>query len=220
MINRVDISNVIPFQNTQSLDDLKKFNYFFGANGTGKTTISKVLNAPDDYSSSCITWEKLNPLEIRVYNRDFVDGNFNQNLKGVFTLGEMAKETLEKINVTKEEIKKSKEVIDSLNNTLQGTDGNGGKKSELSNLTQTYKAKFYKMKQKHSDKLSGTQSGEGMRGFIGSQDAFMDKVMAESTSNMATLLLQAELEEKAKTVFSNTLVTVDPLIEKAYCRQG
>ena len=172
-----------------------------------------MLNAPDDYPSSCITWEKLNPLEIRVYNRDFVDGNFNQNLKGVFTLGEMAKETLEKISVTKEKIKQSQEVINVLNNTLQGTDGNGGKKSELSKLTQTYKVKFYKMKQKHSDKLSGAQSGEGMKGFIGSQDSFMEKVLTESASNMATLLLQTELEEKAKTVFSNALATVEPLME-------
>lgn len=69
------------------------------------------------------------------------------------------------------------------------------------------------MKQNHANKLSGTQSGEGMKGFIGSQDSFMNKVLTESTGNTATLLTQAELEEKAKTVFSNALATVNPLTE-------
>jgi len=214
MISKIEINSTATFQGAQSLGDLKKFNYLFGANGTGKTTISRVIDSPDDYSSCSITWENQVPLETRVYNRNFVVRNFNQQkLPGVFTLGETAQETLDKIGITKEDIKKLQNEIDNLNNTLQGADGNGGKKLSLTQLTQTYKAKFFAMKQKHADKLSGTQSGEGMRGFIGSQDSFMNKVLTESTGNTATLLTQAELEEKAKTIFSNALATVNPLTE-------
>ena len=214
MINKIEINNVATFQEIQHLHNLKEFNYFFGANGTGKTAISQVINSPDDYSSCSVIWGTQTPLETMVYNKDFVDRNFNQQkLPGVFTLGETAKETLDKIDLIKENIIELQDEIETMTKTLQGADGKGGKKADLLNLNKFYKEKFFKMKQKHSDKLSGTQTGEGMRGFIGSQESFMDKVLKESTNNTASLLKQVELEEKAKTIFSNTHVTVNLLTE-------
>jgi wobble nucleotide-excising tRNase len=212
MISKIEINSTAIFQGIQSLDGLKKFNYFFGANGTGKTTISRVISSPNDYSSCSLSWQNQTSLETRVYNRDFVNRNFNQRrLLGVFTLGEMAQETLEKIEAAKEDIIGLKNDIDNLRKTLHGEEGNGGKTAELKRLIQTFKAKFFVMKQKHSDKFSGTQSGEGMSGYIGSQDNFMNKVLAESKNNAATLLQQSELEERAKTVFSNSLSTVSQI---------
>jgi len=215
LITKINICNTATFGNeAQILDGLKKFNYLFGANGTGKTTISRVIDSPDNYSSCSVMWENQTPLETRVYNRNFVVRNFNQQkLLGVFTLGETAQEALNKIGITKEIIGKLQGEIDNLINTLQGADGNGGKKNDLTQLTQTYKAKFFTMKQKYADKLSGSQSGEGMRGFIRSQDSFMNKVLTESISNTAILLAMPALEEKAKTIFSDSLATVNPLIE-------
>jgi wobble nucleotide-excising tRNase len=213
MITEIEINGVATFQEVQKLKELRKFNYFFGANGSGKTTISRIIDSPDDYSCS-VTWKNKNQLERRVYNRNFVVKNFNQQkLPGVFTLGETAPETLKRIDEIKDSNNKLQDEIDSLKNTLQGSDGNGGKKAELSNLTQSYKTKFFTMKQKHSEKMSGTQSGEGMRGFIGSQEIFMNKVLTESVSNTAALLNQTELEEKAETIFSNTLKNVNSLQE-------
>ena len=213
MINKIVINNAATFQGIHTLDDLRTFNYFFGANATGKTTISRVLCSPDDYPACSVAWDNQNPLEVRVYNRDFVDHNFNQPLKGVFTLGEKAKEKLDDIETTKESIKRIQGEIDARNNTLQGSDGNGGKQDELKQLTTRYKSTFFTMKQKHADNLSGTNSGEGLRGFIGSQDSFMEKVLGESASNKAQLLTQAELEEKAKTIFSNNLKRAESLSE-------
>jgi wobble nucleotide-excising tRNase len=135
--------------------------------------------------------------------------NFNQQkLKGVFTLGEMAQETLDKIGIIKEHIKKLQGDIDTLTNTLQGADGNGGKKSDLSQLNETYKNKFWIMKQKH-----GTDLGGGLAGYLNNSVKFMEKVLVEATSNTATHLTQTELVEKAKTVFSNTLAIANPLTE-------
>ena len=198
----------------QTLDNLKTFNYFFGANGSGKTTISQIIDSPEDFSSCSIVWKSQASLETKVYNRNFVVRNFNQQkLQGVFTLGKTAPEKLKRIEEIKESNKKNQDGLDALINTLQGSDGNGGKKAELTNLTQNYKTRFFAMKQKHSDKMSGSQSGEGMRGFIGSQDNFMNKVLTESVSNTAKLLSQTELEEKAETIFSNTLATANLIPE-------
>ena len=216
MIYKIEINEVAIFQGTQILDGLKEFNFFFGANGSGKTTISRVISSPDTFPSCSVLWENQSPLDALVYNRDFINRNFNQKkLPGVFTLGEAGKEIYDKIEATKESIKKLQDEINALNYTLQGADGNGGKNADLSKLIRFYRSRFFTLKQKHSDKLSGTQPGEGMRGFIGSQDSFMKKVLTESTSNKAALLTLAELEDKARTIFSNIHSTVNPIPEIA-----
>lgn len=209
MITKIDL-NTIPFKNTkQSLNTLKTFNYLFGANGSGKTTISKIIAASDTYPDCNIAWANGIPSETRVCNRDFVEHNFNpqSKLKGVFTLGEMEAATQEKIESTKVDIEKLTEDNKSLTTTLQGADGNGGKKAEIEKLKITYKDKFWVQKQKHSEKLGG-----GLTGYLSDSVKFMNKVIFESDSNRAILLSIAELEEKAATVFSNTLASADNLI--------
>ena len=85
-----------------------KINYFFGGNGTGKTTISKFLSNKDNYSTNII--EKNGDYEILVYNKDFVDNNFQDKnaIHGIFTIGESAVDA-EKQIAEQENIKKEKE---------------------------------------------------------------------------------------------------------------
>lgn len=214
MITKIGINAVATFKEQQYLEGLRKFNYFFGSNGSGKTTISRVIDKPDDFTSCSIFWENQNQLEKRVYNRDFVARNFNQQkLSGIFTLGEATQETIDAIATTKKDLDDLQNEIGALKNTLNGADGNGGKVAELEQHTKLYKEKFFKMKQKYADKLSGNQTGDGMRGFIKSQDIFMKKVLSEKTSNAAELLALEELEKKAKAIFSNNNTRVDLLSE-------
>lgn len=85
-----------------------KINYFFGGNGTGKTTISKFLSNKDNYSTNII--EKNDDYEILVYNKDFVDNNFQDKnaIHGIFTIGESAVDA-EKQIAEQENIKREKE---------------------------------------------------------------------------------------------------------------
>lgn len=87
----------------KSWDGLKKFNYLFGTNGSGKTTISNILADQSQFPTCNVSWEGSLTLETRVYNRDFVERNFNpqDKLKGVFTLGELEADTLNKIETMK-----------------------------------------------------------------------------------------------------------------------
>lgn len=210
MINSIVI-NAIPFNgNQQSLDGLKIFNYFFGANGSGKTTISKIIATPDTYPECGIVWDAGMPLETRVYNRDFVERNFNpqSKLKGVFTLGEKEDATVKSIESIRADIGKFTDDIKTLTLTLQGEDGNGGKNAELKQLTATYKDRFWIQKQKHAEKLSG-----GLKGYLGDSVKFMKKVLYESENNKAILLPLSKLEEKAATIFSNSLVGASIITE-------
>jgi len=192
---------------------MKEINYFFGANGTGKTTISRVIADCMQFPDCSITWAKGLPLKTLVYNRDFVDLNFKSVLKGIFTLGEQEIDTLAKIESAKGEIEKLKSDITGLTITLRGDNGKIGKKQELAELEEKYKERFWKTKKRYEDTLAGKHSGEGIRGFLDAQIKFLNKVLAESESNTSDLLPLAELESKAETVFSNKLTQVGSMVD-------
>jgi wobble nucleotide-excising tRNase len=209
MISKIDIRDTATFgSNVQSLQNLKKLNFFFGANGTGKTTISKIISDSAQFQNCNIEWIGGTALDTLVYNRDFVERNFTQTnmVKGVFTLGTQQTETLQKIRDIQATIGQLDKDIVQLNGTLTGADGNCGKKAELSQLEETYKNNFWKAKTTHEDKLK-----EGMTGFLNDKAKFKGKVLAEAINTTIQLVSQSKLEEKAMTVFNKSLTEVDLL---------
>ena len=104
IIEKVDISKIVTFGQSQVLDELSRFNYITESNGTGKTSISRVIADENSYSGGKLTWKGNTKLQLMVYNQDFVDRNFNQyvELKGVFTLGEEHVDTLTKVEYAKD----------------------------------------------------------------------------------------------------------------------
>jgi len=43
VINEIEIHDVATYSDPANLRDLRAVNYIFGANGTGKTTVSRVI---------------------------------------------------------------------------------------------------------------------------------------------------------------------------------
>ncbi len=202
VIEEISIANLATFsEQPEKLDALSQFNYLFGSNGTGKTTISRVIAKEDDFQTCQVIWKNGTKLQPMVYNRDFVERNFDQSaeLKGVFTLGEQQVDTLVKIETTKKELDTLTDKIEGLNQTLRGADGAGGKKAELIELENALKEKCWAQKQNHDNKLQSA-----FEGYRNSQENFKNKVIEESTSNRATLLTLSELEEKAESIFGTT----------------
>jgi wobble nucleotide-excising tRNase len=109
------------FKNDVTITNLEKFNLFFGYNGSGKTTISRVLNRDP---------------KAFVYNEDFVESNFRSSnrQKGIFTIGKDvgdAKEIIDNATKSKQELEKE---IDSLQgNTEKGINGLQKEKSNSLN---------------------------------------------------------------------------------------
>jgi wobble nucleotide-excising tRNase len=207
MISKITIQNTATFgKEPQTLTDLKKLNFFFGANGSGKTTISRLIENDAQFQDCKITWEGGSRLDTFVFNRDFIENNFRQTIKGVFTLGKGHVQIQEQIN----SVKKSIECIDSdiaqLKKTLSGENDNEGKKAELKQLEEEYDEVFWKAKKKYEGNLK-----EGMRHFLDVKAKFKNKVLEESNNMSTPVVPLSELEIKATTVFNKSLGEVSSL---------
>ena len=141
------------------------------------------------------------PLKTLVYNRDFVEKNFNQpdELKGIFTLGEKDKTTLEQIGIAKAALDLIEGDIIKLKNTLGETDNNSGKMGELKQLEEDFTEKCWKLKNKHDKQFL-----KAFTGYRGSRQDFKEKLIKESMTNSATSVSLDELGTKATTIFGDT----------------
>ncbi len=205
MIETITISDIATYAVApEVLNGLSQFNYLFGSNGTGKTTVSRVIADENNFPTCKVTWKAGTKLQAMVYNHDFVERNFTQSteLKGVFTLGEKQVDTLTKITAAKVELDRLTTRIEGLTEAMQGADGTSGKKGELATLEAGLKDKCWAQKQKHDAKLQGA-----FEGYRGSSEKFKAKVVQELARNSATLLTLAELEKKSESIFGPTPTT-------------
>jgi wobble nucleotide-excising tRNase len=202
MIESITIASVATYTNTPvTLSGLSQFNYLFGSNATGKTTVSRIIADEASFPSCGVTWRAGTKLQPMVYHHDFVERNFTQSaeLKGVFTLGEKQVDTLAKIATAKRDLDALNSKIENLTQGLQGTDGTGGKNGELTTLEVGFKERCWAQKQRHDAKLQGA-----FEGFRNNAERFKSKLLQELASNTASLLTQADLEKRAESVFGPT----------------
>lgn len=206
MITSITIkANTASFQEQQEISGLSQFNFFFGTNGTGKTTITRIIAKPEEYPSD-VTWESGIALETMVYNRDFIDRNF-RDMKGIFTLGEGQVDAEAKIAEKRVQITTLTSEIMGLNVSLTGADGNGGKKKELSDLEERFKTTCWEQKTKHDDAFQSVFTG-----YRDKKENFKKKVLDEVVKNDTTSVpTQQELEEKCKQVFSSSLASANQI---------
>ncbi|MEX2381060.1 MAG: AAA family ATPase, partial [Opitutales bacterium] len=207
MIESIAVADVATFASSpETLDRLSKFNFVFGSNGSGKTTISRIIADEGSHPTCKVTWKSGTKLQAMVYNRDFVERNFNPSteLKGVFTLGEKQAENLAKIATAKEDLDRLTAKIGNLTGSLRGNDGTGGKEGELATLEAGLKDKCWAQKQMHDAKLQGA-----FEGFRGNAEKFKAKVLQELAVNAASIQTLPDLEKKAASIFGPT-----PVIEK------
>jgi wobble nucleotide-excising tRNase len=205
MIESIKIAGIATYNSPpEVLSNLSKFNFFYGSNGSGKTTISKVIADEERFPTCIVTWNGGTKLQAMVYNRDFVTKNFSQptDLKGIFTLGQENVDTLNKIAAAKGDLDILTKRIEDLNKVLHGEDGAGGKQGELATLDEEIKNKCWAQKQKHDGKLFGA-----FEGFRGSSEKFKGKILQERASNSSSLESLVDLEKRAATVFGPTPTT-------------
>lgn len=183
--------------NTQSLAGLRPINFIFGTNGSGKTTISRVIADPAGKSTCAVTWTS-QPLECLVYNSDFASQNFAQQMPGIFTLGQAEAETIAKIEAANTQVQLLTRDINQLQNTLG--DASSGKIGELQALRNGIEKKCWEIKTAHDPHFQ-----EAFTGFRNSKVNFCDKILAEWARNSAAIVPLDELKQRALTIFEEGL---------------
>jgi wobble nucleotide-excising tRNase len=207
MIESIHIADVATFVGAPVvLDKLSQFNYFFGSNGSGKTTISRVVSDNVPFPACRISWRGGTQLQAMVYNADFVARNFSQSshLKGIFTLGESNVGSIAKIAAVKAELESIATKKEKLHFNLHGAEAGGGKIAELAALELEIKTKCWVQKQKHDVKLSGA-----FEGYRNNADKFKAKLLQEAASNSATVATIEDIHTRAETLFGST-----PIVEQ------
>lgn len=201
MIESLSIAKIACYTDTpQIMNGLKSLNFIFGSNGTGKTTIGRLIADSHTFPSCSVTWKGGTPLEALVYNREFVDRNFKPSevLKGVFTLGEKDIDTLNTIEHLRKDRDALIKKIEGWNEALQGTDGVGGRQKELADLDSAFKDRCWTQKVKYDPTFQG--AFEGVRG---SAEKFRSKVL-ENVDNASDLHSMDVLTRRAATIFGRS----------------
>ena len=95
MLEKISIQGPATFVDEVVLEDLREVNFIYGANGSGKTTISNILMNPSVSAGASLKWKGDVSTKSLVYNKTFRDQNFACGvIPGVFTLGKATKDQL------------------------------------------------------------------------------------------------------------------------------
>ncbi len=194
MLEQIEIKKVASYDETGiQINDLKKVNFIYGANGCGKTTISNfLLNQINPKYLECSSkWKNNNPLKTLVYNKSFREVNLGRGkLEGIFTLGQASIEQVALIESKSEQLKQIKKDVDGLYNSLKTII------DSKEQLETAFKDNAWSDVYKKYDAIFNEAFDK-----VKSKERFKDKLLVEFENNTAILKTVEELKEGAKTIF-------------------
>lgn len=194
MITNIKLNNIATYVDQVEINDLKKINFIYGSNGTGKTTISNFLYDSTNliYSNCSKDWKNNNEIEILAYNKRFREDYFGKGkLNGVFTLGKATKDEIDIINIKKEDLKQLKEQYVK-------------RKTSLDTQNEIKRIKVLRFKEKIWESIFQKHKTNFKEAFVGSmksKDTFYTRVIKEFHNNNETLLGIDILKTKSQIIF-------------------
>lgn len=187
----MDIKEIATFDNDHGhIGNLNKLNFFYGSNGSGKTTISRVLNQKEDYPESTITWENKESGNIIVYNLDFVKKNFSTStIPGIYTMGEESIETEKQIEELREKYRgkiaeKQKILNDISEEKIQ---------EYFFNKENACRRHYEEVCWKLKESVKGTELEEFIAGYKSSKFKLFSKLLDDSLSNHGDIWTKEQL---------------------------
>lgn len=191
MIKKIHIQNIATIKDAE-IEPLQ-INYFFGGNGSGKTSISRFLNDSQNYNNGCIVKEQ--DSEVLIYNRDFVDRNFQDKnaIQGIFTIGESAVETLKAIEEQEAEKTQLQKELTARERSIEKL------QSDINDLTTNFESNCWTVQQK-----IGEQFSLALVGFRGKKKIFSDQCYKSYSSAESQFMIE-ELLKTYQQIFQKDL---------------
>jgi len=202
MLDEIKINGIATFTNETKIDELKKINFFYGANGSGKTTISKIIATPESYSTCEVSWQQNEKMKTLVFNEDFITEYFykKDELLGIYTIGGEEKKIEEEIVTKNNKCEELQNEIDKLRRSLvkkeqdQDKFFNNFKENCWNNGFLTLKTEFDSF----------------FVGYKSNKNNFANKILEEKSST-AQLLKKENLKEKYDLIYDKNIQTINEL---------
>jgi wobble nucleotide-excising tRNase len=204
MIKSIQIKDVATFSSDGvKIEELKPVNYIYGANGSGKTTISNFIESPNEikHSSCILEWDNNLPMTTLVYNKKFREQSFFKgDIPGVFTLGKASVGQMKALNEKKEEIKELRKIAIEEKRRIKGFD------DQIDEEVNRFKETVW-------DSFSKPNKGDFKDAFknCGTKESFQNRLLQEFKVNSSELLSKVELLKQAKTIFGERPQAIDTL---------
>ncbi|WP_024788165.1 MULTISPECIES: AAA family ATPase [unclassified Lebetimonas] len=201
MITKIKLHKTASYADVVEIEP-KAINYFFGSNGTGKSSLGKVIADISTYPHCNLEWAT-SPIDVFIYNKQFVQDSFSQSnaIKGIFTLGKDATGIQKFIEEANAKIGDFKNKIEGLNKSIETQE------EKLSKKRDDVEEKAWALKKKYEAYFK-----PAFKGFMGSAKDFFNKCISEQ-KNSSDLLDEKEIIEKSKKVFNDDLKAYDPIDE-------
>ena len=210
MINSIHIKSVASYdENGSEIQNLKKLNFFFGANGTGKSTIARYLynfaleeNEKDNhFSKSTQSGFDSEKETMKVFDADYVSRNFynSDSLDGVFSLNEKNEAIDKEITNKEADIKR----IDSEENSNEEN-----KKKLLDDLERKFKDTYEKVFE-YRNEFKFASAPEAAIKYGNNKKAFYEALFSKKYSNVRTF---DELKNDYNTIFDSKIKEILDLI--------
>lgn len=205
MITSIRLPLRTPFGHEQvMIDGLDRVCFFFGPNGSGKTTISQLIadesSLPD---SNAIQWDGGNPVRVYVYNRNFITANFanKASVPGVFTIGKGMVDAQKKIDELTEAIERDKSKKEAAQGNLEQA------RTELQAAQTQIVEACWSTKSAIPAELQKQMPGYNTKARF--KDGLLGHVAAAKDDDAKPDM--AEIEKRAAIVFDDTVTTASDL---------
>lgn len=205
MITSIRLPLRTPFGHEQAMiDGLDRVCFFFGPNGSGKTTISQLIadesSLPD---SNAIQWDGGNPVRVYVYNRNFITANFanKASVPGVFTMGKGMVDAQKKIDELTEAIERDKGKKEAAQGNLEQA------RTELQAAQTQIVEVCWSTKSAIPAELQKQMPGHNTKARF--KDGLLEHIAAVKDDDAKPDM--AEIEKRAAIVFDDTVTTASGL---------
>lgn len=205
MIRHIKLHEVATY--TAPVDiNFKDINFIYGGNGTGKTTISKLISGEIQCSSCSVDSDGATNDTILVYNKTFVEKNFREvdEIAGIFTLGSESGEIINSIKAKEDELNNIRGQINSRHTSIEGF------KRDVAALELKFNDDCWAVQVKY-----GSEFPKAMTGTRNAKSAFSKKCLelykdmsgtpAKSIEELQTLYHAAFSKEATKYVLYKTI---------------